>query len=226
MKELIQTVIPGVSPRQAEQFCRYYELLVDWNSRMNLTAITEKEDVAKKHFLDSLLAIPYLPEGASCIDVGTGAGFPGIPLAIMRPDLSMTLLDSLNKRVGFLKEVCQELGLTIQCIHSRAEDGGKSPLYRERFDIALSRAVAPLNVLLELTTPFVKVGGTAIAYKGPSAKEEMAACDRAKAVLGLDLSLMAFDAQYGERTLVMAKKIAPAPAKYPRKAGEPSKKPL
>ena len=226
MKELIQTVIPEVSPRQAEQFCRYYELLVDWNSRMNLTAITEKEDVAKKHFLDSLLAIPYLPEGASCIDVGTGAGFPGIPLAIMRPDLSMMLLDSLNKRVGFLKEVCQELGLKIECIHSRAEDGGKSPLYRERFDIALSRAVAPLNVLLELTTPFVKVGGTAIAYKGPSAAEELEACNKAKEVLGVELSLLAFDAQYGERTLVMAKKIAPAPAKYPRKAGEPSKKPL
>ena len=141
----IQTVIkaiPGVTEPQAEKLCRYYEMLMDWNSRMNLTAITGEDEVLKKHFADSLLPLELIPEGAKLIDVGTGAGFPGLPIAIARPDVKVTLLDSLNKRIGFLREVCKELDINADCIHDRAEDGGRNPALREKFDIAVSRAVA------------------------------------------------------------------------------------
>ena len=158
----IQTVIkaiPGVTEPQAEKLCRYYEMLMDWNSRMNLTAITGEDEVLKKHFADSLLPLELIPEGANLIDVGTGAGFPGLPIAIARPDVKVTLLDSLNKRIGFLREVCKELDINADCIHDRAEDGGRNPALREKFDIAVSRAVARVSPLAEYTVPFVKVGG-------------------------------------------------------------------
>lgn len=144
----IQTVIkaiPGVTEPQAEKLCRYYEMLMDWNSRMNLTAITGEDEVLKKHFADSLLPLELIPEGANLIDVGTGAGFPGLPIAIARPDVRVTLLDSLNKRIGFLREVCKELDINADCIHDRAEDGGRNPALREKFDIAVSRAVARVS---------------------------------------------------------------------------------
>ena len=146
----IQTVIkaiPGVTEPQAEKLCRYYEMLMDWNSRMNLTAITGEEEVLKKHFADSLLPLELIPEGANLIDVGTGAGVPGLPIAIARPDVRVTLLDSLNKRIGFLREVCKELDINADCIHARAEDGGRNPALREKFDIAVSRAVARVSPL-------------------------------------------------------------------------------
>ena len=167
----IQTVIkaiPGVTEPQAEKLCRYYEMLMDWNSRMNLTAITGEDEVLKKHFADSLLPLELIPEGANLIDVGTGAGFPGLPIAIARPDVKVTLLDSLNKRIGFLREVCKELDINADCIHGRAEDGGRNPALREKFDIAVSRAVAKVSPLAEYTVPFVKVGGRSLMYSGSS----------------------------------------------------------
>jgi len=221
----LQEAMPGLGPAQYAQFERYYELLIAWNARMNLTAITEPMDVAYKHFLDSLAAAEHIPEGAACVDVGTGAGFPGIPLAILRPDLSMTLLDSLGKRVKFLEAVAAELNLPLNCVHIRAEEAGKNPAHRERYDIALSRAVAPLNVLLELTVPLLKVGGLAIAYKGPAVAEEP--WESAGKALGCTLAIKTAPVIRGEeRRLAIAKKTVPTPARYPRKPGEPGRKPL
>lgn len=226
MLTLLQEKLPQLSAIQREQLALYFTLLVKGNEKMNLTAITSPEEAADKHFVDSLLALPYLPQGARCIDVGTGAGFPGIPLLIARPDLQMTLLDSLNKRVQFLKETLSVLGLRAACIHARAEDAAKGAPHREAYDIALSRAVAPLNVLLEWTSPFLRVGGVSICYKGKSAPEEAAAAGNAAKLLNCGLRIEAFSMPYGERALVLAKKIAPTPKAYPRKAGEASKKPL
>ncbi len=225
MKQLMAALRPDLTERQAESFELYYELLTDWNERINLTAITEKEDVAGKHFVDSLAAADLLPEGAACIDVGTGAGFPGVPLLILRPDLKMTLLDSLQKRLGFLDELLRRLGLTAELVHARAEDAGRDPKRRERYDVVLSRAVSPLPVLLELTTPFLKPGGTAIAYKG-NAAQEIADAARAARLLNVTVSCLDVASGYGARTLVLAKKTAPTPKAYPRKAGTPSKQPL
>ena len=189
MKQLMAALRPDLTKRQAESFELYYELLTEWNGRINLTAITEKEDVARKHFVDSLAAADLLPDGAACIDVGTGAGFPGVPLLILRPDLHMTLLDSLQKRLGFLDELLRRLGLTAELVHARAEDAGRDPKRRERYDAVLSRAVSPLPVLLELTTPFLKTGGTAIAYKG-NAAQEIADAARAARLLNVTVSAL------------------------------------
>lgn len=216
---------PALTAEQAERFERYFALLVEWNRTRNLTAITEPEGVAEKHFFDSLAAAPLLKAGARCIDVGTGAGFPGVPLLIVRPDLSMTLLDALNKRIEFLEFLLGELGLAADCIHMRAEDAGKSAAHRQRYDAALTRAVAPLPVLLELTVPLLRVGGRSIAYKGDAA-EELETARNACAVLRCDCEAVPVKASYGARTLVVATKRAETPGRYPRKAGTPSKQPL
>ncbi|MDL2258364.1 16S rRNA (guanine(527)-N(7))-methyltransferase RsmG [Eubacteriales bacterium OttesenSCG-928-K08] len=226
MLELLQQHLPKLSGAQHAQLARYYELLIEGNKKMNLTAITEKHEVVEKHFVDSLLAIDHIPQGARCIDVGTGAGFPGIPLLIARPDISLTLLDSLNKRVSFLRETVAALGLSADCLHARAEDAGQNPCCRSQFDIALSRAVASLPVLLELCVPFLKVGGSAICYKGKSAHEEAENANAAAAKLNCGLDVVLLGTTYGERALVLAKKLSDTPAKYPRRAGEPAKKPL
>ena len=226
MLTLLKEKLPDLTDVQHEQLALYFELLVKGNEKMNLTAIVSPEDAADKHFVDSLLALPYLPEHARCIDVGTGAGFPGIPLLIARPDLAMTLLDSLNKRVQFLQETLQSLHIHAQCIHARAEDAAKGAPHREGYDIALSRAVAPLPVLLELTAPFLKVGGVSICYKGKSAAEEAEAARNAAKILNFSLSVVPFSMPYGERALILAKKTAPTPRAYPRKAGEAARKPL
>ena len=220
-------LVPSLSGEQCEKFQIYYERLINWNSRVNLTAITDPEEVVQKHFLDSLAALPYLSEGAKCIDVGTGAGFPGVPLLIVRPDLSVTLLDSLNKRLVFLDALLAELGLQKQAelVHMRAEDAGRDPKYREQYDFALSRAVAGLPVLMELTIPFLKVGGCSICYKG-DAKEEIAAAANAADKLHGHISWETVPSGYGVRTLVMIRKEQRTAAAYPRKAGTPSKKPL
>ena len=220
-------LVPSLSGEQCEKFQIYYERLIDWNSRVNLTAITDPEEVAQKHFLDSLAALPHLSAGAKCIDVGTGAGFPGVPLLIARPDLSFTLLDSLNKRLVFLDTLLTELDLQKQAdlVHMRAEDAGRDPGYREQYDFALSRAVAGLPVLIELTVPFLKVGGCSICYKG-EAKEEIAAAANAADKLHGSISWEAIPSGYGIRTLVMIKKEQRTAAAYPRKAGTPAKKPL
>ena len=225
MKELLEAACPQLDEAARKRMAAYWDMLLVWNARVNLTAITDPAEAAKKHFADSLAALPFIPEGARCIDVGTGAGFPGIPLMIARPDIQMTLLDSLNKRVRFLEAVCAELGLNACCLHARAEDAGRGPAHRERYDIALSRAVAPLPVLLELTVPFLKVGGTSIAYKADVA-EELDASSRALALLHSTARVEAIEADYGQRTLVLAKKQAACPPAYPRRAGLPERAPL
>ena len=195
---------------------------------MNLTALKGHEDTAQKHFADSVPkeALSLLKPGAKVIDVGTGAGFPGVPVLILRPDLKMTLLDSLNKRLIFLEEVLKELGLDAALLHARAEDAGRREDCRGKFDFALSRAVAPLPVLTELTLPLLKQGGKAICYKGPAAEEEVAAAKRALDLLKGKATILSADAPWGERRLVVIEKTAPTPKAYPRKAGTPSKNPL
>ena len=225
MKELLAHLRPELTAEQLEKFETYYAMLIDWNTRVNLTAITEPEDVANKHFIDSLAAAPYLPLGARVVDVGTGAGFPGIPLLIIRPDLKLTLMDSLQKRLVFLEAVLSALDLKAECVHARAEDMGQNPRYRERFDAALSRAVSALPVLAELTLPLVKVGGVSIAYKG-DAGAELEASAHAFDTLHAGAERIVISANYGARELILMKKLAPTPRQYPRKAGTPAKNPL
>lgn len=222
----------GLSDFQLEQFLQYYELLMEWNSFMNLTAITEFEEVCTKHFLDSLSlckAIDCTKE-LCVIDVGTGAGFPGIPLKIAFPNLKLTLLDSLGKRVKFLNEVINRLGLkNIEAIHGRAEDFAKPDMLREHFDICVSRAVANLSVLSEYCIPYVKVGGFFISYKSEKIAEEMNASKHAVTLLGGELfAQKEFVLPNSDiyRNLFMIKKIKTTPKKYPRKAGLPTKEPL
>lgn len=221
----LAALYPALTEEQADRFGRYYTLLVDWNRTRNLTAITEPEAVAEKHFFDSLAAAPLLPAAARCIDVGTGAGFPGIPLLIVRPDLAMTLLDALQKRIDFLQAALEALGLAAQCLHLRAEDAGRDPALRASFDAALTRAVAPLPVLLELTVPLLSVGGQSVAYKGDPAAE-LAAAQNACAQLRCACACIPVPAAYGARALVVAKKLAETPARFPRRAGLPAKQPL
>ncbi len=209
----------------------YGNLLIEWNEKINLTAITDPEDVLYKHFYDCILFFKHnnVPHGASLIDVGTGAGFPGLVLKIVREDLKVTLLDSLNKRITFLKDVIDKCELKdIEAIHSRAEDGGKSPLYREKYDIACARAVANMPVLMEYCTPFVKVGGRFIAMKGPSAQDEVALCDNAIKVLKMEKPQIICEKLPNDdpRTFVIMKKISQTPPKYPRNSGNISKQPL
>ena len=225
IKEMLSPLRPDLSAGQLDKFETYYTMLADWNTRMNLTAITDPEGVVKKHFLDSLAAAPYLGRGASIVDVGTGAGFPGVPLLILRPDLKVTLMDSQQKKLLFLDALLKELGLSAECVHARAEDIGKNPRYREQFDAALTRAVSALPVLAELTLPLVKVGGVSIAYKGDSA-EELELAKHALDVLSATAERVVIPSDYGARELVLLTKQAATPKQYPRKAGTPSKNPL
>ena len=225
MKDLLKKALPQADETALDRFEIYHRLLGEWNEKMNLTAITDPVAVAEKHFADSLAALPYLKPGMKVVDVGTGAGFPGVPLLIMEPGLELTLADSLQKRLTFLDALLKELGLKAALVHGRAEDLGQNKLYREQFDAALSRAVANLPVLLELTTPFVRVGGTAIAYKGDAA-EELESAKTAAFLLHVKLRSVDLDSNLGKRCLIFADKIAPTPRSYPRKAGTPSKKPL
>ena len=225
MRDILKRALPQADETALDRFEIYQRLLAEWNERMNLTAITDPVEVAEKHFADSLAALPYLKSGMQVIDVGTGAGFPGVPLLIMEPKLELTLADSLHKRLTFLDALLKELGLTATLVHGRAEDLGQDRLYRERFDAATSRAVANLPVLLELTTPFVKVGGSAIAYKGDAA-EELQNAKSAAFLLHVKLRTVELVSDLGKRCLIFADKTAPTPKQYPRKAGTPNKKPL
>ncbi|MBQ9142248.1 MAG: 16S rRNA (guanine(527)-N(7))-methyltransferase RsmG [Lachnospiraceae bacterium] len=228
----LQEIGVTLSEQQIEQFLKYYELLVEWNEFMNLTAITEYDEVMKKHFVDSLSLIKTFDTDreVSVIDVGTGAGFPGLALKIAYPKLKVTLLDSLNKRINFLNEVISQLCLTgVETIHGRAEDFAKPSKLREKYDLCVSRAVANMSTLSEYCLPFVKVGDEFISYKSEKIDEEMSTAKNAISLLGGKLQrneefyLPESDIY---RNFVVIKKVKETPKKFPRKAGLPSKEPL
>lgn len=217
----------------ADKLCRYHEMLMDYNTRIDLTAVTEEDEMLDRHYSDSLAVLKLdgvIQKGASLIDVGTGAGFPGLPLAIARPDLKVTLLDALQKRVAFLDDVAAALKLeNVTCLHMRAEDAAHNPLYRERFDIAVARAVASLPVLLEYTLPFVKIGGQALLWKGPAVLDEMRDGLPVAHILGgklhepIPTPILGRDWQH---FIVPIQKSSATIRQYPRKAGTPQKQPL
>ena len=213
-----------------EKLDRYAGLLVEWNEKMNLTAITDPEGIVVKHFLDSLLLLKAcpLPEGASFIDVGTGAGFPSVPVAAARPDLRPTLLDSLQKRVRFLEAVCGELSIPAACIHARAEEAGRTAGYREQYDCACARAVARLYELSEYCLPFVKVGGVFIALKGGEVEAELEEAKFAVKQLGGKIETVEKFSLPGGlgRSIAVIRKVKPTPAKFPRPSGKIKKNPL
>ena len=213
-----------------ERLDRYAEMLVDWNSRMNLTGITDPDGIVTRHFADSasFFAAVTPKEGARLIDVGSGAGFPGMVLKILRPDMSVTLLDATNKRISFLSAVAEDLGLILEALHSRAEDAAVKPHYREQFDLATARAVADLRILSEYCLGFVKVGGKFIAMKGQPSDDEVKSAGNAIAVMGGkkgDICSLKL-ADGSERTIYCIEKISHTPTKYPRCSAQMSKKPL
>lgn len=220
-----------LSNEQIDKFSQYALLLSEWNEKINLTAITDPEGIVIKHFLDSLSIAQFIPdETKTLIDVGTGAGFPGIPLKIIRENLKVTLLDSLDKRVKFLNEICNNLMLKdIVSVHGRAEDFGVDKKYRERFDFVTARAVANLPVLLEYCLPFVSIGGMFIAMKGPDAKEELKESQKALDILGGEIEDVKFFTLPNsdiERYVILIKKCRHTPTNYPRKSGKPTKQPI
>lgn len=216
--------------QQCNDFNTYGKFLLEYNEKVNLTAITNPSEIAMKHFADSILplALTEFTQGASLIDVGTGAGFPGVPIKIMRPDIKLTLLDSLNKRLIFLKELSALLGQENTFIHARAEMAGADEKLRGRFDYATSRAVAQLAVLCEYGLPLLKVGGKMLALKGPDCGAEIAAAKNAVALLGGNIvSVEEYVlGNQGKRTLIVIKKEKPTPKKYPRQRIKLNEKPL
>lgn len=221
-----------LSTKQLQQFDKYFHMLVEWNEKMNLTAITDKPSVYLKHFYDSISAAFYVDMigKKSICDVGAGAGFPSIPLKICFPDLSVTIVDSLNKRISFLNELASELQLdSVNFVHSRAEDFGQHPKYREQFDIVTARAVARLSVLSELCIPLAKEGGVFMSMKGAAAEEEYKDAKKAITVLGAELVeefSFSLPMEESERTIFLFNKIKKTPKKYPRKPGIPNKTPI
>ena len=215
---------------QLEKFYQYMNLLLEWNEKINLTAIVEPKEVILKHFIDSLTINKYLKENSTLADVGTGAGFPGIPLKILRPDIKITLVDSLNKRINFLNEVIEKLNLeNIVTVHSRIEDFGKNKNYREKFDYVTARAVANLAVLSEYLIPIAKIGGKCVCMKGSNVEDEITSAKNAISVLGGkseridEFKLPDSDIS---RNVIVLSKVKNTPARFPRKAGMPSKEPL
>ena len=205
----------------------YAKFLVEYNNNVNLTAITDPEGILVKHFIDSILLSKYaeIPPNARLIDVGTGAGFPSVPLKIYRNDIQLTLLDSLNKRVFFLQQLCEKLEIDAEFIHGRAEDFSKMPEYREVFDVSCARAVANMSLLSELCIPFVKVGGQFLSMKGPS--EDIASGENAVELLGGHIEqIIDYELHDDKRRIVTVKKISQTPTKYPRNSAQIKKKPL
>lgn len=222
----------SLNEQQLDGFCKYYELLIDWNERVNLTAITAPEEVAVKHMIDSLSCYneEFFPAGSQIIDVGTGAGFPGVPLKILREDLELTLLDSLNKRLNFLQAVTDALNLSkTHLVHARAEDAGQRNILREKYQVALSRAVARLNILCELCMPLVAVGGHFIALKGAQFEQEIIEARSALEILGgkiVKVTPVKLPFLEDTRAVIYIKKVFETPKVYPRRPGTPEKKPL
>ena len=218
--------------KKYEQFMQYKDLIKEWNEKVNLTAIKEDEEIVKKHFIDSMKVFKFneLKKAKNVIDIGTGGGFPGIPMKIIKPEINIVLLDSLNKRINFLNEVIRELGLeNIKAIHGRAEDYAKEVQYREKFDVAVSRAVANLTVLSEFCIPYVKVGGYFVAMKGPAVEEEIKQSQNAIRMLGgriEHIEKVEIEDSDLNHNLVIISKVTQTNRKYPRKAGMVTKSPL
>lgn len=221
-----------LSDEQLAQFTRYYELLVEWNEHVNLTAITDPEGVAVKHVIDSISACAAAPfsDGTTVLDIGTGAGFPGLPLKLFVPAIRLTLMDSLNKRIRFLQAVTDALHLDgVTCVHARAEEAARDQAYREQFDIVCARAVARLPVLAEYAMPFVRLGGHFLALKGKAFAEEAAEAKHAVKVLGgrgIDIREVHLPGLSDKRAVLCIEKAMPTPKPYPRKAGTPAKSPI
>ena len=222
----------SLSPKQLDQFELFYNMLIETNKSMNLTAITDEDEVIEKHFIDSLSCrrVMDMTKVKTCIDVGTGAGFPGIPLKIVYPEIQFVLVDSLNKRVGFLNEVKKALGLEgLEALHGRAEDFAKQTAYREQFDLCVSRAVANLSTLSEYCIPYIRVGGMFVSYKSGTVEDELKQSEKAVSLLGgkieKTVKFQLPDTEIG-RSFVKIKKISETRKKYPRKAGLPAKEQL
>ena len=232
LKNGINQIGMQISDEKINKFVKYKDLILEWNQKINLTAIEDEKEIYIKHFIDSVSSITkgYIKDEISIIDVGTGAGFPGIPLRICFENINLTLLDSLNKRINFLEEVCSQNNLTnVKFIHGRAEDFGQDPDFREKYDVATARAVAGLPVLLEYCTPFIKVGGYFVFLKGPNANAELEESKNAMDVLGVEfIEKIDINLPYTElkHNILVLQKVKKTPEKYPRKAGKPSKSPI
>lgn len=222
-----------LNDQQIAQFERYFQLLVEWNEKMNLTAITQREEVYLKHFYDCLMVLWNMPledYALQLCDVGAGAGFPSIPLKIAHPELQVTIVDSLQKRLTFIEHLAEELGLEgVSCVHGRAEDVGQNPAYRGQFDIVTARAVASLNVLAEYCLPLVKIGGQFLALKAQKSDQELEEARAAIRILGAKLIKVTEDqlpVEAADRRYILIQKTRETPNKYPRKAGKPAKNPI
>ena len=222
-----------LNDQQIAQFERYFQLLVEWNEKMNLTAITQREEVYLKHFYDCLMVLWNMPledYALQLCDVGAGAGFPSIPLKIAHPELQVTIVDSLQKRLTFIEHLAEELGLEgVSCVHGRAEDVGQNPAYRGQFDIVTARAVASLNVLAEYCLPLVKIGGQFLALKAQKSDQELEEARAAISILGAKLIKVTEDhlpVEAADRRYILIQKTKETPNKYPRKAGKPAKNPI
>lgn len=219
-----------LTKERKEKFFKYMEMLIEWNKKINLTAIIEKEEIIIKHFIDSLTILKYIEKNKTLIDVGTGAGFPGVPLKIVNNELEVTLMDSLQKRLKFLEEVIKENKINnVKIIHKRAEDAGRDKKLREKYDYATARAVANMSTLVEYLLPLIKIGGKCIVMKGPNIEEELNKSKKAINILGGKIEKIEEIILPGTdiiRSIVIIKKIKATPAIFPRKAGTPLKKPL
>lgn len=229
LKQMAADIDIQLSDKQIEKFFMYKKILKEWNEKINLTAIIDDKEIIIKHFIDSIIIEKYIPQNAKMIDVGTGAGFPGIPIKIIRPDVEITLLDSLNKRVNFLNEVIKQCKLEgITALHGRAEDIAQNVNYREKYDVSTARAVANIATLLEYCTPFVKVGGSFICMKS-EAEQEISDAEKAEKILQVkkeNVKIFTLPEIEAKRTLIIYKKIKNTLPKYPRKAGIPAKEPI
>lgn len=230
LKEKMKKINIDLDDEQISQFYMYEKLLQEWNKKINLTSIIEEDDIILKHFIDSATAAKYIKEGDSIADIGTGAGFPGIPLKIINPNNKVVLIDSLNKRINFLNEVITNLNLkNIEAVHFRAEEIGHNKNYRQKFDVVTARAVAKLNVLLEYMLPLTKVGGKCICLKGPNVEEELEESRNAIELLGGKIERvekLVLPESDNERTLIIVECVKQLPNKYPRKPGTPTVSPL